>query len=315
MLVDEHREFQRHQPAVDRFIPDPVVVVVDPARLVEERFGPVEILLVGEQFLPRSHPARLVEITCGRLIEPVAELLEHPIVVEGVAHRPPHPPVGKEGGVEVPAKMEVHPFRRRNLRVALGKILSLGLRCPLLGQQDHLVDFPRLERQQCGVGIFDDPEADLLEERLFPHHLPPHRRPVGPAPQHDLLPARPFHDFIRPTADWLFLQLEVRRAVLERGILLPGIGINMLREHGEVDVPHVGRQRFLVEEDDGSVVIGVHPSELIGAAAHGWHRHTRIHDHPIREGEVVRRDRLAVAPLKVVAQHHLVEQAIGAGLP
>ena len=51
LLVDEHRELEGHEPAVDLLVADAVVVVVGPARLVEQGLGLVEVLLVGLELL------------------------------------------------------------------------------------------------------------------------------------------------------------------------------------------------------------------------------------------------------------------------
>ena len=70
-----------------------------------------------------------------------------------------------------------------------------------------------------------------------------------------------------------------------------------------------------MEEDHGTVVIGLDPPQLVGAATDSRHRHPRVHDDLIGKGDVVGGDRLAVTPDKVVPQHHFVEHPIGTGLP
>jgi hypothetical protein len=236
-------------------------------------------------------------------------------VVEGVAHRPAHAAIREEGGADVPAEVEAHPLGRRHARVPLGEVAAGGLRGPLLGLEHHLVDLARLERKERRVGVFDDAEADPGEVGPLADLLPADGAPVLPAAEHDLLPALPGDDLVGAAAHRLLLELDVLRAVLERGVGLPGLFVDVPRQHGEVDVPDVGGERLTVEEDERAVVVGVHAPHLVGATADRRHRHPRVHDQPVGEGHVVGGDRRAVAPHEIVAEHDLVEQPVGARLP
>jgi hypothetical protein len=268
-------------PIWSRFSLSSVAIVVGPTRLVEQRLRLVEVLLVGRELLLRRHPRALGKIPDARLVEAVAELLEHLVVVEGVAHRPADAAVGEEGSVDVPAEVVADPLRRRRLRAPLVEVVLRRLRRPLLGRERHLVELTGLEGQHGRVGILDDAKADLLEEGLLADLLAADGAPILPPAQHDLLAALAIDDLVGTSADRRLLELHVRRAVLERRILLPGVLVDVLRQHREVDVPDVRGQGLLVEEDDGAVVVGVHPAQLVGATADRGHGHARVHDQPV----------------------------------
>ena len=83
----------------------------------------------------------------------------------------------------------------------------------------------------------------------------------------------------------------------------------------KVEVPDVRRQGLAVEEHDRPLVIGLDGAELVGAIADTRHGQLVIHDHGITEGDIAGRDRLAVAPHQIVAEHDPVDEAVGARLP
>ena len=315
LLATEHGELEGHAPPVDLAVPDPVVVAVDPAGLVEQRLGPVEILAVGFERLLRGHPGGRMEDAGAGRVEAMAGGLEHPLVVEGVAHRPADAAVGEERALRVPAEMKGDPLWRRGLRVLCVVPVIAGLGRPLLREQRHLLDLPFFKRQQCRVGILQDPKPDLVEEGLGTDLFVADGVPRSAGPQENLLAADSLHDLIRAAADRLGLERDMPSAVLERGIVFPGLAVDVPGDDREVDVPDVGRQRLPVEVDERVVIVGVDAAELVGAAADRRHRHPLVHDDLVAKGHVMGGDRLAVAPEQVVAEHHLVERAVDTRLP
>ena len=86
-----------------------------------------------------------MEVAGSRGVEAVAEFLEHAIVIKGIRHRSSHSPVGKEMRVDVPAKVEAHPFSRGDLCVASVEIRASCLRCPEFWRENHFVDLARFK--------------------------------------------------------------------------------------------------------------------------------------------------------------------------
>ncbi len=74
---------------------------------------------------------------------------------------------GADGGIVVPAEIEVGPFDAEDFGVFVVEIGAVGLAGPLLLLDFVFVDAAGFQRQQRGVGIFDDAEFDFVEVRFF----------------------------------------------------------------------------------------------------------------------------------------------------